>query len=113
MQAANIDQREFTCFPHQTNRIEEWALGMHRRFGGTIAIALELAKGRIVYALQKYDFFVLFPINSFTLAKIGKPLNPAVPKTISAMQSLRWNCCYGMPIGLGLSSHKVWQCARC
>ena len=57
VQAANSDQREFTCFPHQTNRIEEWASGLHRRFGGTIAIALELAKGPIVYALQKYDFF--------------------------------------------------------
>ena len=32
-------------------------------------MALELAKGPIVYALQKYDFFVLFPINPSMLAK--------------------------------------------
>lgn len=80
VQAANSDQRELTCFPHQTNCIEEWALGMHRRFGGTIAIALELAKGPIVYALQKYDVFVLFPINPFTLAKYRQAFKPSRAK---------------------------------
>lgn len=80
VQAANNEQREFACFPHQINRIEEWAYGMHHRFGGTIAVALELAKGPIVYALQKYDFFVLFPINPSTLAKYREAFKPSRAK---------------------------------
>lgn len=69
LQAAGSDRREFDCIPHQVPRIDEWAKALHQRFGGPIAIALELSKGPIVYALQKYDFFVLFPINPSTLAK--------------------------------------------
>ena len=33
---------------------------MHKRFGGPIAIILELSKGPIVSALQKYDLFLDF-----------------------------------------------------
>ena len=60
LQAAGSEQREFACLPHQVNDIEQWALSLRRRFGGPIAIALELAQGPIVYALQKYDFLVLY-----------------------------------------------------
>jgi len=56
LQASNNDKREFAVIPHQVDRIEQWAYAVHERFGGTIAIAVELAKGPIVYALQKYDF---------------------------------------------------------
>ena len=70
LQAAGSDQREFDCFAHCPEHIEEWAQALHQRFGGRIAVALELSKGPIVYALQKYDFFVLFPINPSTLGKV-------------------------------------------
>jgi Transposase len=80
VQAANSDQREFTCFSHQANRIEEWASGMHRRFGRTSTIALELAKRPIVYARRKYDFFLLFPVNPSTLAKYRKAFKPSRAK---------------------------------
>ncbi len=46
------------------------ARGLRKRFGSQpVAIALELAKGPIVYALRKYDFIVLFPINPASLSK--------------------------------------------
>jgi transposase len=61
-------------------RIDEWAKSLHRRFGGSIAIALELAEGPIVYALQKYNFFVLFPINPATLAKYREAFKPSRAK---------------------------------
>ena len=67
LQGADSEQREFDCIPHQVDRIEQWARSIHERFGGPIAVALELAKGPIVYALQKHDFFVLFPINPLML----------------------------------------------
>ena len=62
--------REFDRFAHQVGGIDQWAQSLHQRFGGPIAVALELAKGPIVYALQKYDFFVLFPDQSFDLGQI-------------------------------------------
>ncbi len=80
MQVAGCEQREFTCLPHQVNDIEQWALSLRRRFGGPIAIALELAQGPIVYALQKYDFLVLFPINPSTLAKYREAFTPSRAK---------------------------------
>jgi transposase len=41
---------------------------------------LELSKGPIVYALQKYDFFVLFPVNPSTLAKYREAFKPSRAK---------------------------------
>ncbi len=56
--------------------------GLHRcnTLGGTIAVALELSKGPIVYALQKYDFIVLFPVNPSTLAKYRQAFKPSRAK---------------------------------
>ena len=80
LQGAGSEQREFNCIAHQVDRIEQWAHELHQRFGGPIAIALELSKGPIVYALQKYDFFVLFPINPMTLAKYREAFQPSRAK---------------------------------
>jgi hypothetical protein len=80
LQVAGDDRREFDCIAHQVPCIDEWAKSLHKRFGGTIAIALELAKGPIVYALQKYDFIVLFPINPSTLAKYREAFKPSRAK---------------------------------
>lgn len=80
LQPAGREQREFDSFPHRVDRIEQWAYSMHQRFGGPIAVALELSKGPLVYALQKYDFFVLFPINPSTLAKYREAFTPSRAK---------------------------------
>ncbi|MFT6046883.1 MAG: hypothetical protein ACI9WC_002594 [Arenicella sp.] len=80
LQSANSDRREFNCIPHKVDDIETWARSLFERFGGPIAIALELSKGPIVYALQKYDFFVLFPINPSTLAKYRQTFSPSGAK---------------------------------
>ncbi|MBW1891980.1 MAG: IS110 family transposase [Deltaproteobacteria bacterium] len=80
VQAAGCQEREFGCFPHQVAAIEKWARSIHRRFGGHIAVALELSKGPIVYALQKYDFFVLFPVNPSMLAKYRQAFKPSRAK---------------------------------
>jgi transposase len=80
LQPAVTAKREFDSFAHKVDRIEQWARSMHQRFGGPIAVALELAKGPLVYALQKYDFFVLFPINPSTLAKYREAFSPSGAK---------------------------------
>ena len=56
------------------------ARGLKERFGGTIAVALELTKGPIVYALQKHDFIVLFPVNPSMLAKYREAFKPSHAK---------------------------------
>jgi len=80
LQAADSAHREFDRFAHRVDRIEQWACAMRQRFGGPIAVALELSKGPLVYALQKYDFFVLFPINPSMLAKYREAFKPSRAK---------------------------------
>ncbi len=80
LQAAGCEEREFDRFAHQVTAIEKWALSLQQRFGGRIAVALELSKGPIVYALQKYEFLVLFPINPSMLAKYRDAFTPSGAK---------------------------------
>jgi transposase len=80
VQTQGSDAREFSQIPHQVDKIDEWAQSMHRQHGGPIAVAVELSKGPIVYALQKYDFFVIYPINPTTLAKYRQAFNPSGAK---------------------------------
>jgi transposase len=80
LQVAGDTEHQFDCVPHQVARIDEWATALHQRYGGPIAVALELAKGPIVAALQKHDFFVLFPINPSTLAKYRVAFKPSRAK---------------------------------
>ena len=80
IQAAGEERREFSRISHKVDEIEDWAQTLYRRFGGPIAIAVELSKGPIVYALQKYDFFVIFPVNPSTLANYRKAFSPSRAK---------------------------------
>lgn len=70
LQGAGCEEREFTVLAHRPESIAQWAMQLRERFAGRpIAVCLELSKGPLVYALQKYDFLVLFPVNPSTLAK--------------------------------------------
>ena len=53
---------------HRAEDLDEWARSLHRRLGGPIAVAVELSKGPIITVLQKYDFFVIFPVEPAGLA---------------------------------------------
>lgn len=80
LQPGGGGDREFGRFVHQPDQIDAWARCLKQRFGGTIAVALELTKGPIVYALQKYDFMVLFPVNPSLLAKYREAFKPSHAK---------------------------------
>ena len=70
LQAADADKCEARVLEHKPEAIDEWVRTLRQRFQGKpIAIALELDKGPIVAALQKYDGLVLFAINPLTLAR--------------------------------------------
>ncbi|MDH3769176.1 MAG: IS110 family transposase, partial [Gammaproteobacteria bacterium] len=80
VQAVESDERQFSQIPHKADKIDEWAQSMHQRHGGQMAVALELSKGPIVAALQKYNFFVIYPINPTTLARYRQAFNPSGAK---------------------------------
>ena len=80
VQAAGSEDRAFDRIMHKPERIEAWAQAMVQRFGGPIAVAIELTKGPIVTALEKYDFFVIFPIDPKRLAKYREAFTPSGAK---------------------------------
>lgn len=56
--------------PHALN---EWAMSLKERYPNqSVAVACELRKGPLVYALSKFDHITLFPVNPSTLAKYRK-----------------------------------------
>lgn len=73
-------KRELSQIPHQAEKIDEWARSLHRQHGGPMAVALELSKGPIVAALQKYDFFVLYPVNPSSLVSYRRTFTPSGAK---------------------------------
>ena len=70
VQAAGSSKREFSVLAHRPESIAQWAQALPARFAGRpVAVCLELSKGPLVYALQQYDFVVLYPVNPTTLSK--------------------------------------------
>ena len=70
LQAVGCEKHETSILEHTPEAIEAWANTLRRRFGGkSVAICLELNKGPLVYALGKYDFMVLFPVNPLMVAR--------------------------------------------
>ena len=73
--------REHLSLDHTPEAIEAWVSSLHKRFEGKpIAICLELNKGPIVFALRKYHFLVLFPVNPLTLARYREAFTPSRAK---------------------------------
>lgn len=62
-------KRESSRIVHGAESLDTWVRGLHTRFGGMIAVVMELTRGPLVYALQKYDYITLFPVNPAMLAK--------------------------------------------
>jgi transposase len=74
-------QRSATNLAHQAEDIEAWAAELRTRFGGRpIAVCLEQSRGALVYALLKYEFLVLFPLNPKQLASYRAAFVPCGPK---------------------------------
>ncbi len=80
LQEAGSEERVFERIAHTPEAIELWAQALYRRFGGPIAVALELSEGPIVSALEKYDFLVLFPLDPKRLARYREAFVPSGAK---------------------------------
>lgn len=80
IESADGEVREFDCISSRPESVAAWAAKLHHRFGGPIAVAVELKKGPIVSALSKHDFLVLFPINPLMLARYREAFTPSRAK---------------------------------
>lgn len=74
-------QRVATELAQQADDLEAWAADLRTRFRGRpIAVCLEQSRGALIYALLKYEFLVLFPINPKQLASYRNAFVPCGPK---------------------------------
>jgi transposase len=81
LQAAGSSKRECFQLEHTPEAIDAWVTALRTRFNGSpIAVCLELNKGPLVFALRKYDFLILFPLNPLTLARYREAFTPSRAK---------------------------------
>lgn len=80
------DKKHDVCeFPHSSNKpklsvipsspesLAQWANQLKERYPGQlVAVACELKKGPLIYALEHYDHIVLFPLNPSSVAQYRK-----------------------------------------
>ena len=61
--------------------LQAWIQQLRARFGGrAVAIAVEQARGALIYALMHVDFLHLYPVNPQTLAKLRQAFYPSGAK---------------------------------
>lgn len=71
-------QREASILRHSSQTIDEWATALRVRFSGQpVAVCLEQSRGPLIFALMKYDFLTLYPVNPATLAKYREAFSPS------------------------------------
>src|SRR5215216_6558774 len=71
-------RREAAILRHAPEAIGEWATALRARFDGRpVAVCLEQARGPLIYALMKYDFITLYPINPSTLSRYREAFSPS------------------------------------
>lgn len=78
---AETGDHELSVISHTPEALNEWARHLRARFGGArIAICLEQSRGSLIYALMKYDFLVLYPVNPQTLSRFHEAFTPSRAK---------------------------------
>lgn len=78
---AATGKKESSVIKHTPQAIEEWASSLRLRFGGRpVAVCLEQSRGPLIFALLKYDFLTLYPVNPSTLAKYREAFSPSRAK---------------------------------
>ena len=71
-------RRQASTLEHSPQAIDEWATALRARYGGRpVAVCLEQSRGPLIYALLKYDFLVLYPVNPRTLSRFREAFAPS------------------------------------
>jgi hypothetical protein len=79
-------ERVFHVIEHTAEALDVWLTELHQKVKGRIAIALELKKGPVVYALQNI-LYHRFPRPRFVPGSLPAGLRPAALKMIRRMPS--------------------------
>lgn len=73
--------QELSVISHTPEALNEWARSLRSRFKGErVAVCLEQSRGPLIYALLKYDFLVIYPVNPKTLAKFREAFSSSRAK---------------------------------
>ncbi|MGJ3248786.1 MAG: IS110 family transposase [Elainellaceae cyanobacterium] len=72
---------EYSVIGHLPEAIDAWVEGLRKRFGSQpIAVCTEQKRGPLIYALCKYEFLVIYPVNPQTVAKYRQAFAPSRAK---------------------------------
>lgn len=75
-------QFEFSVIGSKPEAINAWVEGLRKRFHGqSIAICTEQKRGPLIYALCKYEFLVLHPVNTLLVANYRQAFSPSRAKS--------------------------------
>lgn len=81
LRVAGSDRTESGEMEHTPEAVEAWAAGLAQRFAGRpIAVALEQARGALLFMLMKYAHLVLYPVHPTTPAKYRQAFAPSGAK---------------------------------
>jgi transposase len=78
---ATTQRKEFRTLKHTPEALQDFFLDLRRRFPGQpIAVAVEQARGPLIFALLKYEFLTLYPVHPTTLARYREAFSPSRAK---------------------------------
>jgi transposase len=78
---SNTDKYQYSVIGNKPEHLHDWAMDLKKRYPDQqIAVACELKKGPLIYALTKYSHLTLFTINPSTVAKYRKAFTPSGAK---------------------------------
>lgn len=79
---STTQQIESCIISAQPEAIAAWVEGLRKRFPqGKIAICTEQKRGSLIYALCKYEFLVLYPVNTLLVANYRQAFAPSRAKS--------------------------------
>jgi len=77
----NTDKYQYTIIKSKPEALHAWAISLKERYPNQkIAVACELKKGPLIYALAKYNHLTLFTINPSSVANYRKAFTPSNAK---------------------------------
>lgn len=81
LQVRGAEAAEYSVIENSPEALDEWVDTLRQRFQGqAITVALEQKRGPVLYALAKYDFIHLVPVNPQTLARLRRAFTPSRAK---------------------------------
>ena len=108
LQVAGSSQVESFVLPQRPAALQDWVGELRRRFPlGRIAVAVEQARGPLVYALMTYDFLLLYPVPPKTLADYRQAFFSSGAKSDPQTPTCGWSWCVPMPTACASGSLRM------